>query len=86
MSIVQTFLTVVAILAMIAFGALLIRLLNTQHGDRATAFHYGRSGMPVPGPSAPRKAHGRAAASDTTGDRDRPDDGPRRPSRRHSTG
>ncbi|MEU3849371.1 hypothetical protein [Streptomyces sp. NPDC029554] len=74
-----TFVTVVAILALIAFGTLLIRLLNAQHSDRATAFHYGRSGIPAPGPapSAPRKAHGRAAAIAPAGDRDRHDDGPR---------
>lgn len=81
-----TFVTVMAILAMIAIGTLLIRLLNAQHSDRASAFHYGRSGMPVPGPapSAPRKAHGRSAAIAPAGDRDRHDDGSGRPGRRHS--
>lgn len=79
----QTFVTVLVILAMIAFGTLLIRRLNAQHGDRAGAFHYGRSGIPVPGPAAPRTAHGRAAAGETTGGRDRHDGGPRRPGRRH---
>jgi hypothetical protein len=59
---VEIFVTVAAILAMTALGVLLIRLLNSQHGDRFGAIHYGRSGMPVagPAPSAPRKARGRA--------------------------
>ncbi|MEV5886488.1 hypothetical protein AB0L74_27915 [Streptomyces sp. NPDC052020] len=57
----ETFVTVAAILAVIALGAFLIHRLNSQHGDRVTAFHYGRSGAPVqgPAPSAPRKARGR---------------------------
>ncbi|MGA5203332.1 hypothetical protein [Streptomyces variegatus] len=53
-----TFVTVAVILGMIAFGVLLIRLLNSQHGDRMAAIHYGHTGMPVAGP-APRKARGR---------------------------
>ena len=63
----QTFVTVVVILAVIAFGVLLIRLLNLQHSERIAAFHYGRSGMPVPGPDpvgsteGPRPGEGRAA-------------------------
>ncbi|MDF3146754.1 hypothetical protein, partial [Streptomyces sp. T21Q-yed] len=74
----MTFLTVIVVLAMIAFGVLLIHLLNSQHSDRVAAFHYGRYGMPVPGPapSAPRKSHGRARASGTAGRRDHRDDGP----------
>ncbi|MGC9538219.1 hypothetical protein [Streptomyces sp. UG1] len=84
----ETFVTVIVILAMIALGVLLIHLLNSQHGDRMAAFHYGRSGTPVPGPapSAPRKAHGRARVSGTAGRRGRRDDGfhrPGRPIRRH---
>lgn len=77
----ETFVTVIVILAMIAFGVLLIHLLNAQHTDRMGSFHYGRSGMPVPGPapSAPGKTHGRAKASGTAGRRDRRDDGPSRP-------
>ncbi|MGW0609438.1 hypothetical protein [Streptomyces sp. NPDC002788] len=64
--------TVAAILAMTALGVLLIRLLNSQHGDRFGAMHYGRSGMPMagPAPSAPRKSRGRkgraAPAAPTT--------------------
>ena len=84
----ETFVTVITILAMIALGVLLIHLLNSQHSDRMTAFHYGRSGMPVPGPapSALRKAHGRARVSGTAGRRNRRDDGshgPGRPIQRH---
>ncbi|MGI5427292.1 hypothetical protein [Streptomyces sp. CA-179760] len=57
----ETFVTVAVILGLIVVGVLLIRLLNSQHGDRMTAIHYGRSGMPVagPDPSARRKARGR---------------------------
>ncbi len=53
--------TVAAILGMIVVGVLLIRLLNSQHGDRMAAVHYGHSGMPVagPAPSARRKVRGR---------------------------
>lgn len=61
MSVVETFVTVLVILAMIALGAYLIHQLNSQHGERTAGFHYGHSGMPVggPTPSAPRKGHGR---------------------------
>jgi hypothetical protein len=53
--------TVAVILGMIVVGVVLIRLLNSQHGDRMAAIHYGRSGMPVagPAPSARRKLRGR---------------------------
>ncbi|MCK8433574.1 hypothetical protein G3I77_11145 [Streptomyces sp. D2-8] len=61
----ETFVTVAAILGMIVIGALLIRLLNSQHGERMAGVHYGRTGMPVagPAPSARRKARSRAATS-----------------------
>ncbi|MFG3185215.1 MULTISPECIES: hypothetical protein [Streptomyces] len=49
----ETFVTVIAILAMIALGVLLIHLVNSRHSDRTAAFHYGRSGTPVAGDSAP---------------------------------
>ncbi|MEV1062771.1 hypothetical protein [Streptomyces sp. NPDC050263] len=64
--------TVIVIIAVIAFGALLIHQLNSQHGDRIAAFHYGRSGMPVTGspPSTPRKARGRARTTGTGRKRD----------------
>lgn len=73
----ETFVTVVLILAMIALGMLLIHRLNSQHSDRIAPFHYGRSGMPVTGaaPSVPRKARGRAGASGTGGRRDHRDGG-----------
>lgn len=79
----QTFVTVVVVLAMIAFGVLLIHLLNLQHSERIAAFHYGRSGMPVPGPDplAPRKARGRSGASGTARRRAPREDGPSRPDR-----
>ncbi|MFF4505386.1 hypothetical protein [Streptomyces sp. NPDC001401] len=72
----ETFVTVLVILAMIALGVVLIHLLNTRDSDHIAAFHYGRSGMPVagPAPSAPRKAHGWAGAS-RTGRRDHRDGG-----------
>ncbi|CAM5483736.1 hypothetical protein [Streptomyces aurantiogriseus] len=85
----ETFVTVIVVLAMIALGVLLIHLLNSQHRDRIAAFHYGRSGTPVPGPapSHPRRTRGRAAASVTGGRRDHRDGGrgrlrPRRRTRR----
>jgi hypothetical protein len=34
--------TVVVVLAMITFGALVIRVLNGQHAERIAAFRYGR--------------------------------------------
>ncbi|AZQ36267.1 hypothetical protein EJ357_24720 [Streptomyces cyaneochromogenes] len=79
----ETFVTVIVILAMIALGVLLIHLLNSQHSDRIAAFHYGRSGTPVPGlgPSARRKGRGRARASSIAGRGARRDDGSDRPSR-----
>ncbi|MFF3378599.1 hypothetical protein ACFYXF_37310 [Streptomyces sp. NPDC002680] len=54
----ETFLTVIVTIAMIAVGVLLIHRLNAQHDDRIASFHYGRPGMPAAGPtpSAPRKA------------------------------
>jgi hypothetical protein len=80
---VETFVTAVVVLAMIAFGVLLIHLLNSQHSGRMTVFHYGRSGMPAPGPapSAPRKTNGRLGVSGTACRRDRGDDASHRPSR-----
>lgn len=84
----ETFVTAIVVLAMIAFGVLLIHMLNSQHSDRMTAFHYGRTGMPAPGaaPSAPRKTHDRVGVSGTAGRPDRRDDdshGPSRPNQRH---
>ncbi|MFE8989340.1 hypothetical protein ACFYMI_16175 [Streptomyces collinus] len=57
----ETFVIVAVILGMIVVGVVLIRLLNSQHGDRMAAIHYGRTGMPVagPAPSARRKVRGR---------------------------
>lgn len=77
MSTVETFVTVLVILAMIALGAFLIHLLDAQHGDRIAAFHYGRFGMPVAGPAAPapRKAHGRVGTSSAGRRRDHRDGG-----------
>ncbi|MET7683988.1 hypothetical protein [Streptomyces sp. NPDC005423] len=67
----ETFVTVVVMVAMIGVGVLLLRLLNSQHGDRKSAFHYGRSGVPSPGPAArvQRKTRGRARASGAGGRR-----------------
>ncbi|MFI1927526.1 MULTISPECIES: hypothetical protein [unclassified Streptomyces] len=59
----ETFVTVIVILAMIAVGVFLIHRLNSQHSERIAAFHYARSGMPVagpgPAPPTPRKTRGR---------------------------
>lgn len=40
--------TVFVLLAVIAAGAFLIHRLNSQHGGRSAAFHYGRSGVVTP--------------------------------------
>ncbi|MEU1553203.1 hypothetical protein ABZ517_10835 [Streptomyces scabiei] len=68
----ETFLTVIVIIAVIAFGALLIHRLNSQHGDRIAAFHYGHSRMPVAGPppAVPRKARVRGRTTGTGRRRD----------------
>ncbi|GAA3799513.1 hypothetical protein GCM10022403_036940 [Streptomyces coacervatus] len=73
----ETFVTVLVILAMIAVGAFLIHLLDAQHSDRIAAFHYGRSGTPLAGPaaSAPRKAHGGVGTSSAGRRRDHRDGG-----------
>ncbi|MES5819431.1 hypothetical protein [Streptomyces sp. RG80] len=57
--------TVSVIVAMIVLGMLLVHLLNSRHSDGVSAFHYGRSGMPAPGPAPPaaRKGRGRAGTS-----------------------
>jgi hypothetical protein len=57
----ETFVVVVAVVAMIALGAFLIRRLNSQHGNGMTDFHYGRSGSVLRGPAPPasKRSHGR---------------------------
>ncbi|MFJ2239326.1 hypothetical protein [Streptomyces sp. NPDC087859] len=84
----ETFVTVLVLLAMVAVGVLLIHLLNNQHAERITAFPYGRSRLAVRGaaPSDPQKARGRAGTSGTGDRRDHRDGGrgrlrPRRPTR-----
>jgi hypothetical protein len=66
----ETFVTVVALVAMVALGAFLIHRLNNQHDERIATFHYGRSRPAArgPAPSAPQKVRGRAGTSGT-GDR-----------------
>lgn len=73
----EIFLTLAVSLAMIVLGVLLIHLLNSQHGDGMSSFHYGRSGMPVarPASSVPRKIRGRAGAGGTDDRRDHRDGG-----------
>ncbi|MEV2209967.1 hypothetical protein AB0H86_00320 [Streptomyces sp. NPDC050997] len=39
----ETFVTVVVLMAMIALGVLLVHMANRQRGDRIAAFHRGRS-------------------------------------------
>ncbi|MFE2425770.1 hypothetical protein ACFXJ5_03255 [Streptomyces sp. NPDC059373] len=46
--------TVAVILSMIVLGALMIHLLNGQHAERISAFHYSK---PVPGAATPRRDH-----------------------------
>jgi hypothetical protein len=86
----ETFVTVVALLAMVTVGVLLIHLLNNQHDERITAFPYGRSRSAVrgPAPSTPLKARGRGGASGTGGRHDHRDGGRGRlrPRRRTRTG
>jgi len=74
----ETFVTVVVILAMVALGAFLIHRLNNQHDDRIAAFRFSRSLPAVrgPAPPAPEQAPGRAATSGTS-DRRGDDDGGR---------
>ncbi|MCZ4508037.1 hypothetical protein O3Q52_07435 [Streptomyces sp. ActVer] len=64
----ETFVTVVVILAMVALGAFLIHRLNNQHDERIAAFRFSRSLPAVrgPAPSAPEQAPGRAATSGTS--------------------
>jgi hypothetical protein len=66
----ETFVTVVALVAMVALGAFLIHRLNNQHDERIATFHYSRSRPAArgPAPSAPQKVRGRAGTSGT-GDR-----------------
>ncbi|MEU9960649.1 hypothetical protein [Streptomyces sp. NPDC050982] len=74
----ETFVTVVVILAMVALGAFLIHRLNNQHDERIAAFRFSRSLPAVrgPAPSAPKQDPGHAAAIGTS-DRPRRDDGGR---------
>jgi len=74
----ETFVTVVVILAMVALGAFLIHRLNNQHDERIATFRFSRSLPAVrgPAPSAPEQVPGRAAASGT-GDRQGHDSGGR---------
>jgi hypothetical protein len=79
----ESLVTVVVILAMVALGVLVIHLLNTQHGDRLAVFHYvrdgryGRSGMPLPGPapSASRKVRARRHSHTRTSTREEEEKG-----------
>ncbi|GAA2539423.1 MULTISPECIES: hypothetical protein [Streptomyces] len=70
--------TVIVLLAVIAAGVFLIHRLNSQHGDRAAAFHYGRDGVAAPGqkPADGKAARRRAAAASGAGEhRDHRDGG-----------
>lgn len=75
---VDILVTVIVLLAVIAAGAFLIHRLNSQHGDRSAAFHYGRGGVVAPdrktddAPAARRRA---AVASDADRRRGRRDGG-----------
>jgi hypothetical protein len=57
----ETFVTMIVVLAVVALGVLLIHLLDSQRDERIAAFQYGRSRSAVPGPvpSAPRRQPGR---------------------------
>ncbi|MGW2572053.1 hypothetical protein [Streptomyces sp. NPDC001537] len=73
----ETFVAVMALLAMIAVGVLLIHLLNNQHDERIAAFPYGRSRSTVRGaaPSAPQKLRGRVGTNGADDRRDHRDGG-----------
>ncbi len=73
----ETFVAVMALLAMVAVGVLLIHLLNNQHDERIAVFHYGRSRSTVrrSARSAPRKLRGRAGTKGTADRRDHRDGG-----------
>ena len=73
----ETFVAVMALLAMVAVGVLLIHLLNNQHDERIAVFHYGRSRSTVRGsaPSAPQKLRGRAGTNGAGDRRDHRDGG-----------
>jgi hypothetical protein len=68
----EAFVAVMAVLAMIVVGVLLIHLLNDQHDERIAVFHHGRSGSAVRGsaPSAPQKLRGRAGTHGADDHRD----------------
>ncbi|WP_327397924.1 hypothetical protein [Streptomyces phaeochromogenes] len=74
----ETFVTVVVILAMVALGAFLIHRLNNQHDERIATFRFSRSLPAVrgPAPSSPEQVPGRAATGGT-GDRQGRDGGGR---------
>ncbi|MFE7170257.1 hypothetical protein [Streptomyces sp. NPDC057616] len=73
----ETFVAVMALLAMVVVGVLLIHLLNNQHDARIAAFRYGRSRTDVRGlaPSAPQKLRGRAGTNGVGDRRDHRDGG-----------
>ncbi|MGW8065017.1 hypothetical protein ACVV2G_22795 [Streptomyces ziwulingensis] len=55
----DTLVTVIVLLAVIAAGAFLIHRLNAQHGDRIAAFHYRRDGVVAPDREPPAGQSGR---------------------------
>lgn len=71
---VDILVTVIVLLAVIAAGVFLIHRLNSLHGDRGAAFHYGRGGVVAPdrrtdeGPAVRRRD---SAANDAGERRDR---------------
>ncbi|SNX62977.1 hypothetical protein SAMN06272735_4774 [Streptomyces sp. TLI_55] len=89
----ETFVGVMALLAMIAVGVLLIHLLNNQHDERIAVFPYGRSRSAVRGaaPSSPQKPRDRAGTQGADDRRDHRDGGrgrlrPRRRTRTRMAG
>ncbi|MFF7050512.1 hypothetical protein ACFY94_19315 [Streptomyces griseorubiginosus] len=73
----ETFVAVMALLAMVGVGVLLIHLLNNQHDERIAVFPYGRSRSTarVPAPPAPQKLRGRAGTNGAGDRRDHRDGG-----------
>jgi hypothetical protein len=73
----ETVVTVAVILAMIALGAFLIQLLNRQHDEHISAFHYSKLLPGIRGRSTtpPRQADGAAGAPGGSTRRDHRDGG-----------
>lgn len=73
----DTVVTVIVLLAMIALGVLLIHRLNAQHDERIASFHYGRPRRTTrtPTPPVPPKPAAHTEPTGTPARRDHRDGG-----------